>query len=209
MPPARKSHCIRGHSYAGRNLYISPDGRQNCNACRRLADIKRGQINGITKETLADRVLRFSMPEPNTGCWLWLGACDRAGYGHICPPGGLRTNVRLRRAHCASYFAFVDSIPSDMLVCHKCDTPSCVNPQHLWLGTPRENILDMLAKGRRADNRKSHCLRGHGFTPENTGMAVGGKRFCRICRRARDNESKRLQRRHKAASAIPTPEALR
>lgn len=82
-----------------------------------------------------------SVPEPNTGCWLWTGPVCVKGYGVG------RWN-RVTRSHRVSWAAFRGGIPAGMCVCHKCDTPSCVNPDHLFLGTNADNVRDRLQKGR-------------------------------------------------------------
>lgn len=78
------------------------------------------------------------------GCWLWRGPVFKDGYGAI---GIRRTGTQ--RAHRVSYDAFVGPIPTGLWVLHRCDVPRCVNPEHLFLGTPSDNTQDCFAKGRR------------------------------------------------------------
>jgi HNH endonuclease len=82
-------------------------------------------------------------PEPNTGCWLWAGAVNSAGYGKIGLPGD-----KTEDAHRVSW-RLTRGDPGAMSVLHKCDVPACVNPAHLFLGTQADNMQDMIAKGRR------------------------------------------------------------
>ena len=80
------------------------------------------------------------------GCWAWTGAVDRDGYGRI---RGTENGVAwFQFAHRASYEFHVGPIPDGMQVLHDCDYPSCINPGHLYLGTPKENGLDKKNRGR-------------------------------------------------------------
>lgn len=89
---------------------------------------------------IEDRV----MIVPWSGCWLWERAVGSHGYGQHRVPG----TARVTYAHRTSYEAFVGPISPGMHVCHKCDIPTCCNPDHLWLGTNAENVADRDAKGR-------------------------------------------------------------
>lgn len=81
-------------------------------------------------------------PEPNSGCWLWTGSLNNEGYGQV------NINKKTTSAHRVSANA-----PLDKVVMHKCDVRCCVNPDHLVLGTQRDNIWDMHRKGRASYNR--------------------------------------------------------
>jgi hypothetical protein len=76
-----------------------------------------------------------------SGCWIWMLKLNH-GYG------AMSIGVKRMGAHRVSYKEFVGDIPKGMLVCHKCDVPSCINPDHLFLGTHQDNADDMVAKGR-------------------------------------------------------------
>lgn len=90
------------------------------------------------------------------GCWLWTGSVSAKGYGETsCYPNG----VRIRLAHRVSYFKHYGVNPGSLHVLHKCDTPGCVNPDHLYLGTNDDNVQDKYdrdrnAKGERCANSK-------------------------------------------------------
>lgn len=98
--------------------------------------------------SLRERLLILSIPEPNTGCWLWLGTTVGGGYGRVAETKRVRT-----LAHRASYAAFVSEIPHGMDILHRCDTPCCINPEHLSPGTHAENMNDMVRKGRSPKGR--------------------------------------------------------
>lgn len=78
-------------------------------------------------------------------CWLWRGSKTSTGYGRIGLGG---RELGTAPAHRVSYLLHVGEIPDGMVVMHKCDNPSCVNPNHLEVGTQADNLSDMRAKGR-------------------------------------------------------------
>lgn len=93
------------------------------------------------KEPLSSRLRRMSKLDDATGCWMWQGAVVR-GYGATKIAG------KMIRAHRAAYQEFVGEIPEGIFVCHHCDQPLCINPSHLFLGTPSDNMRDMTNKDR-------------------------------------------------------------
>ena len=90
------------------------------------------------------------IPEPNSGCWIWLGAVSNWGYGVVYPLG---RRGKQHRAHRLIYELHRGPIPNDLLACHKCDNTQCVNPDHIFLGTHSENAQDRSKKGRNADQK--------------------------------------------------------
>lgn len=114
-----------------------------------------------------------------SGCWQWTGSKDSWGYGQIrivSSSGG----SKIRGAHRISFELFKGEIPDGYFVCHTCDNPRCVNPDHLFLGTQTDNMQDRLRKGRNPFANKTHCKNGHEFTEENTIHYKSG-RSCRTC----------------------------
>lgn len=87
-------------------------------------------------------VEKYALPEPNSGCYLWSGRIDRYGYGMLSLDG------RRHLAHRMAWLVTYDEWP-DSLVCHRCDMPCCVNPQHLFLGSNYDNSWDSIRKGRK------------------------------------------------------------
>ena len=86
-------------------------------------------------------------PEPNSGCWLWVGPIfhKRGGYGCFTMRPA---NIIQMRAHRLSWEIYRGAIPDGMHVCHKCDNPCCVNPKHLFLGYQSHNMDDKVSKSR-------------------------------------------------------------
>lgn len=106
------------------------------------------------------RIRESSALDENSGCWNWILRLDRGGYGRMKIQMGARGLYRFEGAHRYSYTIFKGDIPAGMEVCHRCDNPSCVNPEHLWLGTHQQNMKDMHEKGRGPKGYKRRKITG-------------------------------------------------
>lgn len=129
------------------------------------------------KISLPERFERQYIPEPNSGCWLWIGVSNsqkgKLRYGYIG-----HKNKKLS-AHRYSYERFIDIIPEGLVLDHLCKITLCVNPNHLEAVTQKTNILRG-ETGKYKRPIKSHCLHGHEFTKENSYINKNTKR-CRKC----------------------------
>lgn len=123
-------------------------------------------------------------------CWIWQRYTNHGGYGRGAVPG-----FGIVRIHRASYELHIGSIPEGLHLDHLCRVPACCNPDHLEPVTPQENWRR--AKPNRPPlapdapirrwmfTRKTHCAKGHEFTPESSYVDPKGKRGCLICKKAR------------------------
>jgi hypothetical protein len=93
---------------------------------------------------LQEQFAKNFTPGSSDECWLWHGRTGGGGYGNMAEPKTRRTVV----SHRYSYEFYVGPIPAGLIVRHKCDTPRCVNPMHLELGTQADNIADRVRRGR-------------------------------------------------------------
>jgi hypothetical protein len=97
---------------------------------------------GLSDEVRFNQRIR---KQPNGQCWNWIAGADREGYGFFHAEAG---GVKYKRAHRFSYAFYKGGDLTGMSVCHTCDNPQCVNPEHLFLGDAKKNALDRVLKGR-------------------------------------------------------------
>lgn len=121
-----------------------------------------------------------TIPEPNSGCLLWLGHTMKSGYPVFQMDGKKWGGNRL------AYMLTYGVIPIGLHILHKCDTPNCVNPDHLYAGTPLDNQRDMRIRRRNTNTNKTHCPRGHAYAGTNVKVNGRGSRVCGTCCKDRD-----------------------
>jgi hypothetical protein len=100
-----------------------------------------------------EKFLDKCIPEPNSGCWLWMGTLFASGYGECYAFGKREVASR------AAYREFVCDIPDGLFVRHTCDNRICVNPDHLLVGTQMQNVQDMVDRNRQARGERGGNVR--------------------------------------------------
>jgi len=128
---------------------------------------------GRPEASIAEKLEHYT-PVPEAGCWLWTDALGHNGYGRMWLRG------KTQRAHRVAFEHYVRPLLPGEVVCHRCDTPSCINPAHLFVGTLKDNMTDMAAKGRGKFQKRDRCKNGHPFDRVNS----RGHRECLTCLRA-------------------------
>lgn len=149
---ADKTKCRAGrHEWTTENIVVK-NGVNNCRPCllesQRASTRKRRELARTLGEVqLIERMAAHvsywpRVEKQDSGCWIWHGCKDGAGYGYVS------LMSRPVSAHRIAYRFAKGDIQKGMEVCHSCDTPLCVNPDHLFLATHEQNMRDMRGKGR-------------------------------------------------------------
>lgn len=140
-----------------------------------------------------------------SGCLIWNGSLNNSGYP--------QTNYRAKTVRCHRMLwqiAHQVQLPKNVAVCHTCDERKCLEQTHHWTGTWQENLQDCAKKNRHTNGAKTHCRKGHEYTPENTAFTDAGKgrkrRSCRICNRIRNRLKSGWTHEEATASTAPIPQ---
>jgi hypothetical protein len=129
-----------------------------------------------------DQIYANSIPEPNSGCWLWLGCLNKDGYAVAYRSTG----------HRLSYIAFKGPIPDDCEIDHKYKVRCCVNPDHLEAVSHAENVARGDCKSNHRNAKKTHCKRGHLLSGYNLILRESARQ-CRTCANLRAKEKARIK----------------
>lgn len=150
MSPAKvmeaRAMYLRGDSFTevGEALGVSRTTIARVIKGAHWAHSSGGSLQRVERDVVFDNYI----PVPESGCWLWLGGWDRKGYGKT---GGSSNSTKTHRMF---FERFNGPIHHGLIVCHKCDTPACVNPAHLFQGTHKDNAEDRVRKGRSKGGRR-------------------------------------------------------
>lgn len=159
---------------------------------------------GATIELL----LAHSKPIPEAGCFIWMGRKNVSGYGTIRIAGGRTVSVH-RLAYCLANGRDIVALPSTTAIRHQCDTPLCINPDHLLAGSWKQNVHDAITRGRHAvafaeiDGVVSgHCHQGHDLSKVGVydyGIQKSGYRL-RVCLECKRASSRKWMRAHRGGA---------
>lgn len=167
MASKQQTHCKRGHELTAENTYTWGKLRA-CAQCRADYRVRYKEQGRFPEVSTAERF--WARVTKSEGCWIW-DVLATNGYGTFM------VDRKPYKAHRYAYLLTHNELPDDLHVCHKCDNPSCVNPDHLFLGTRKDNMQDMVAKGRHYSKAKTHCPKGHEYSHSSA-----RQRYCTTCR---------------------------
>lgn len=140
---------------------------------------------------MQERFEKYFIPEPNSGCWLWIGGSTRSGYG-VFYVGTSRRDRKTTTAHRVSYQLNVGEIPDGFDIDHLCRVRCCVNPDHLEAVSRDENLIRSPNTFSSIHSKKTHCPSGHPYDETNVYIhQLTGHRQCRACRAIHSSNRKR------------------
>ena len=156
----------------------------------RLDEFKTMEDLGATRKHDLEERLMTKIRKSKSGCWNWFGATDTNGYGVIT------AHPTVKRASRASYEHFKGPIPEGMIIRHTCDNKKCINPEHLILGSKRDNMLDAMERGQfrptssftakdilaiRSDPRTQTAIaQAYGVTQSTISRIMNGRRWPKL-----------------------------
>lgn len=132
---------------------LTPALTDNSSRGAEMADSNTKRFRRPSHWTLAQTIAHYTAVPNDNGCMLWAGTITDSGYGI------LQWDGRLQRAHRLAWISARGAIAVGLFVCHRCDVPTCINPDHLFLGTPSDNTSDMTGKGRAARGRTNGYIK--------------------------------------------------